>query len=209
MNTTFLFAEDFEIQVEKELQRLGYKTARSLYVDNGDFKSQIDILACGHGNLLCVECKGMLAFTLSFGTTKKRWTYTDEFGRCHNMISAYNQNANHILTLVNYLKSKGFYSKIWNKYNSPIPIILNIPVFKDTLCLPQTDIGKVYRVKDLSLISVKNQVSDSLVRENICNELFDELSSLSDTSNIRKIQHSNYIRDCQKNKTGYFSEYVC
>lgn len=30
MNTTFLFAEDFEIQVEKELQNIGYKTARSI-----------------------------------------------------------------------------------------------------------------------------------------------------------------------------------
>lgn len=198
MNTTFLFAEDFEIQVEKELQRLGYKTARSLYVDSGVYKSQIDILASGFGNLLCVECKSMIMTSLRFTKTKKKWVYTDEFGKCHSMISAYNQNANHISTLVSYLKQEGYYAKIWEEYNIPFPIIINVPVFKNALYLPDSYIGGIYRVKDLPLISKLNPVSNLETRDKVCSELFDILSSLSDTSNIRKIQHSNYIRDCQK-----------
>ena len=64
----------------------------------------------------------------------------------------------------------------------------------------------VYRVKDLNLIQELNFVKDTEVdiRNKVGEKILSILEPFVDTSNKRKVQHGLYIRECKKNKLGYF-----
>lgn len=212
MNTTFLFEEKFEEAVEKQLQDIGYRTARSLYISTKDVTSQIDILACGFGNLLCVECKSMILTKLRFSRYGKDWFYLDDDDRYYTMHSPYLQNYNHIKTIKAYVSDSGYNSILLEKFGIPLPIILNINIFKNTLDLSglsqnsKTSVG-IYRIDELGLLKdlYQGNIKDQSLREEVCDFIFDKLKVFSDTSYLRKLSHSNYIARCKEKGMGYFS----
>lgn len=212
MDTTFnLFEENFEIYVEKKLQEIGYKTLRSIYLRVGEYESQIDIMAFGYGNIVCIECKSMVMTKLQFGRKRVKWVYTDEDGKDHPMPSVLTQNYNHINTIKMYLQQENYLVSIKEEFGIPVPIIVNACIFKDSLELPNLSpsirkANGVYRVKDLNLIQELNFVKDTEVdiRNKVGEKILSILEPFVDTSNKRKVQHGLYIRECKKNKLGYF-----
>lgn len=208
MNTTFLFEEQFESAVEQILKDLGFKTATSIYIDLGELKSQIDIIAYNMGRLYCIECKSMIAWKMNFSRNSNKWSYLGDDNLWHSIHSPYIQNKNHILLCKQYLNSLEGFSKWQEFYGTQDFDITNILIFKNTLnldCL-KDDIRKeigIFRVDDLNQITkIYNQNDKPL--SNLSQIAFELLSSLSDTSEEAKQKHKLYIYKCKTEKLGFF-----
>lgn len=209
MNTTFLFEDDFEMAVDKQLKDLSFNTSRSIYIDLGELKSQIDILAYKNGVLFCIECKSMIAWKMDFSRYRKTWVYLGDDGLERSIHSPYIQNKNHILVVEKYLSMQEGYNRWVNFYNEGLPIIQNICVFKDTLDLSELKDSSrvstgVFRISDLILIDKLYKQKNKALAD-LSQIAYNYLNNLSDISEEAKQKHKNYIYKCKKEKLGFFN----
>lgn len=207
-----LYEENFELEVKRIMENQGYRVLHYVYVGYKGIISQIDLLAFGYGNIVCVECKGMDLKSLKFSSRSPIWTYIDMDGREHNFPSARVQNINHIKVLKGYLLESGCEREVFKKHRVGIPRIVNAIVFKDTLDLGEisdylrADNG-VFRMSDLWMIKDMNPVSNVMLpmREDINKIIYKYMEKNVDISDTTKKQHRLYIEDCKLNHKGLFS----
>lgn len=207
-----LYEENFELEVKRVMENLGYRVLHYVYVGYKGIISQIDLLAFGFGNVICIECKGMDLVKLNFSSRKKVWSYIDVDGREHTFPSARVQNINHIKVLKGYLLESGCEREVFRKYRIGIPRIVNVNVFKDSLDLTgvsdylRADNG-IFRVSDLWMVKDMNPVSRVMmpIREGINDIIYRYAEKNVDISDSTKKRHRLYIENCKKNHKGLFS----
>ncbi len=188
----FLFENDFELYIKKQLEDRGYSVFHSVYLEVDDEITQVDLVAVKGYQVLSFECKSHYGSDWELHT-RTNWKYTDTNNVRHEIHNPCSQNAFHNKAICQLCESLD--SDMRKKYNVPIAHYKSVIVCKAPIRSEDMNIFNVVNYTKLDDFLDQYQYSKGEEIDNYFHSLIlPILERCSDSSDIALLNHIKYLK---------------
>lgn len=199
------YGTDFENRIADYLRFRGFTVFQSVYAEYNGKRCQNDLVVFDGLFSYTLECKAYDANQVSYARSSNMWHYSGINGKLYTVPNPIIQSRHHSEVLSSRMIAD-LEGMIYDKAGLTLPQVGYGVVLKGNI----RDYPKehVYTENDKSLDRLvcwlRGYAGKVKVESWVSNMIYEWLKSHSDQSLDRLKKHANYVKECKRNKTGFF-----